>query len=194
MVAGDPAAGTTTPFFKFMNLTNPTPDSKRPPACFVTIVFPALALLLVTSCGPRASSTEISTSPAATKPATVEERVEIITKQLSRKGKLPGVLLDAQFLEEKVGDGVLGPSDFQAFYALTVPVADVLAWRAALAGSPLVNGSGGYAAPKAATPWWVSEADYRKLELFGPKSLNGRFNGWVGLGSDGRIFIYAFTM
>jgi hypothetical protein len=120
--------------------------------------------------------------------------VATITRQLSRNGKLPGILLDAQFLEEKVGNGVLGPSDFLAFYALTVPVADLPAWRAALAATPVVNGPAAHAAPKSATPWWVSTTDFEKLELFGPKSLTGRFNGWVGLAPDGHIFIYAFTM
>lgn len=177
-----------------MNPPNPSPASKRLHACFFTAIFPVVALLLVTSCGPRSSSTEQSASPAATKPVSVEERVEIITKQLSRKGKLPGVLLDAQFLEEKVGDGVLGPSDFHAFYALTVPVADLPAWRAALKGSLLDKSTSAYAAPKAATPWWVSKADYEKLDLFGPNLLTGRFNGWVGLSANGHIFIYAFTM
>jgi hypothetical protein len=126
--------------------------------------------------------------------ATDKERVAAITKQLSRNRKLPGMLLDAQFIEEKVGDGVLGPSDFFAFYALTVPTADISAWRRALAASPVDKGTEGYAAPKAAVSWWVSKEDYQKLELFGPKSLTGRSHGWVKLSSDGRIFIYAFTM
>ena len=117
-----------------------------------------------------------------------------ITKQLSKHGKLPGALLDAQFVEEKNGDGRLGPSDFFAFYALTVPAADIPAWRAALAATPVDKGTEAYAAPKAAVPWWVSKAEYQKLELFSPKSLTGRSPGWVGLAPDGRIFIYAFTM
>ena len=93
-----------------------------------------------------------------------------------------------------LGDGILGPSDFFAFYALTVPAADIPAWRAALAASPVDKGTEAYAAPKAAAPWWVSKAEYQKLELFSPKSLTGRSPGWVGLAPDGRIFIYAFTM
>ena len=117
-----------------------------------------------------------------------------ITKQLSKHGKLPGALLDAQFVEEKKGDGVLGPSDFFAFYALTVPAADIPAWRAALAASPVDIETEAYATPKVAVPWWVSKEEYQKLELFGPKSLTGRSHGWVKLAADGRIFIYAFTL
>jgi len=126
--------------------------------------------------------------------ADIKVRVATITKQLSRNGKLPGVLLDARFMEEKVGDGVLGPADFFTFWALTVPASDIPAWRAFLAASPVVNGPAAYAAPKAAAPWWVGAADFGKLELFGPKPLTGWFNGWVGLAPDGQIFIYSFTM
>ena len=180
-----------------MNPTNPNSTFTRTLARRSPILAVAESLLLFAACLPCAAQQrgiEISPSPSATQPVTAKERVATITKQLSRNGKLPGVLLDAQFVEEKIGDGVLGPSDFFAFYALTVPAADLPAWRAALAASPVVNGPAAYAAPKAAAPWWASKADFGKLELFGPKSLTGRFNGWVGLAPDGRIFIYAFTM
>lgn len=117
-----------------------------------------------------------------------------VTRQLGNGAKLPGPLLDAHVVEEQTGDGKLGPSDFTAFYALTVAPADLPAWHAALAATPVVNSSGSYAAPKKAEPWWVSEADFKELKLYGPKSLTGRFNGWVGIAPDGRIFICAFTM
>jgi hypothetical protein len=131
---------------------------------------------------------------AAQHPFTAKDRVALITKQLSRNGKLPGVLLDAQVMQEKIGDGVLGPSDFFVFYALTVPAADLAMWRAALAASPVLNGPAVYASPKAPTPWWLKPEEFGKLELFGSKPLTGRVNGWVGLAPDGRIFIYSFTM
>jgi hypothetical protein len=161
------------------------------------ILAAAVSLLLAAAslhCTAQQPAGARSPSAPAKQTSTDTERLATITKQLSRNGKLPGALLDAQFLEEKIGDGVLGPSDFFAFYALTVPAADIPAWRAALAATPVVNDPAAYAAPKAAAPWWASKADFGKLELFGPKSLTGRFNGWVGLAPDGRIFIYAFTM
>lgn len=159
---------------------------------------PAAASLFVAACLPCSAQQpagERSPSAPAKQAATEKvQRVATITKQLSKHGKLPGALLDAQFVEDKVGDGAIGPSDFFAFYALTVPVADIPAWRAALTTSPVDKGTQAYATPKAAAPWWVTKADYQKLELFGPKSLTGRSHGWVGIAADGRIFIYAFTM
>jgi len=179
-----------------MNPTNPNSTSTRTHAHRAPILAAAASLLLAAClpCAAQQPESERSPSAPAKQAATDKERVAAITKQLRRNGKLPGVLLDAQFVEEKVGDGVLGPSEFFAFYALTVPASDLPAWRAALAASPVVNNTPAYAAPKAAAPWWASKADFGKLELFGPKSLTGRFNGWVGLAPDGRIFIYAFTM
>jgi hypothetical protein len=153
------------------------------------------ATLVFSACKPGGSTESDRTAETAQSDAAqIKARAETIAKQLSRNGKLPSLLLDARFVEEKAGDGVLGPADFFAFYALSVSVADIPLWRAALADSPVVNGPAAYAAPKADAPWWPSRDDFSKLELFGPKSLTGRFNGWVGLAPDGRIFIYAFTM
>jgi hypothetical protein len=144
--------------------------------------------------GSRGVSNVSSSSVAPSTETDIKVRVANITKQLSRSGNLPGALLDAHFLEEKIGDGVLGPSDFFAFYALKIPVADIPAWQAALATSPVVNNSGTFASPKSPVPWWISEEEFFKLELFGPKPLTGRYNGWLGISPDGRIFIYSFTM
>lgn len=180
-----------------MNATNPNPINKRPLARRAPILAAAASLLIFTSCRPNAaqpSAGDRSPSAPASQAAADNGRVAKITKQLSRNGKLPGVLLDAQFLEEKVGDDVLGPADFSAFYALTVPVADLPAWRAALAASPVLNGPAKYAAPKVLTTWWLKSEEFGKLELFGAKPLTGLVNGWVGLAPDGRVFIYAFKM
>ena len=123
----------------------------------------------------------------------------MISKLLSKTAPLPGSLLDAHFVEEQTGDGRLGPSDFKAFYALTVAPADLPAWRAALSESKTWNRFANdedirRAAPKKAQPWWVSGADLGALEFYSPQSLTGRFNGWVGIAPDGRIFVYSFTM
>jgi len=152
-----------------------------------------LILCAMTACSkkPAESSREID--------GTTVERVAAISKLLSKKVPLPSSLLDAHFVEEQIGDGRLGPSDFKAFCALTVSAADLPAWKAALSksttwGLSSSDGAIKRAAPKNAQPWWVSEGDLDALEFYSPHSLTGRANGWIGIAPDGRIFVYTFTM
>lgn len=152
----------------------------------------SLAVILISglaACGPRRPAESVHTMDG-----TQAERVAAVSRLLARHTALPSLILDAHLLEEQTGDGRLGPSDFAAFYALNVAPGDVAAWRAVLpaaeAGAPQIQ----YAAPKQARPWWVSPQDFTRLEFYGPKSLTGRVNGWVGIAPDGRIFIYAFTL
>jgi len=130
---------------------------------------------------------------------TQAERVAAVSKLLSKTALLPSSLLDAHFVEEQTGDGILGPSDFNAFCALTVAPADLPAWRVALSKVQTWNHFSNdeeikRAAPKKAQPWWVKGADLSALEFYSPYSLSGRPNGWVGIAPDGRIFVYSFTM
>ncbi len=127
------------------------------------------------------------------------DRVAAISKLLSKTAPLPAPILDGHFVEEKTGDGMLGPADFKAFYALTVAPADLPAWKAALSKSKPANTFSNddeikRAAPKKAQAWWVNAADLGKLEFFSPHSITGNANGWAGIDPDGRIFVYVFTM
>jgi hypothetical protein len=118
---------------------------------------------------------------------------------LTKHTPLPSPLLDAHFVEEQIGDGILGPSDFKSFYALTVAAADLPVWKTELAKVKVWNRISNddeikRAAPTKAQPWWVNPADVGKLEFYSPHSLTEEPNGWVGIAPDGRIFIYVFTM
>ena len=143
----------------------------------------------VTACGPRQpaeSSREIIGTQA--------ERVAAVSKLITRHSPLPSPLLDAHFVEQQTGDGRLGPSDFAAFYAITVAPADLAAWRAALAALEAQNSPPEYVAPKQPLPWWLTHDDFLRLMFYSPKSLTGRINGWIGIAPDGKIFVYSFTM
>jgi hypothetical protein len=150
-----------------------------------------LALLLLCSmaaCSPKRpaeASHEISGTQA--------ERVAAVSPLLGKRAPLPSPVLDAHFVEEQTGDGQLGPSDFAAFYALTVAPADLAAWRSALPTIEPQNTPPKYVAPKQPRPWWLAHDDFLSLTFYSPKSLTGRSNGWVGIAPDGRIFVYAFT-
>ena len=148
-----------------------------------------LLLCLMAACSPKRhadSSHEIAGTRA--------ERIAAVSQLVSKLAPLPSPLLDAHFVEQQMGDGQLGPSDFAAFYALAVAPADLAAWRSALPPIQAPNTPPKYAAPKQPLAWWLSHDDFLRLKFYSPKSLTGRSNGWVGIAPDGRIFVYAFTM
>ena len=152
----------------------------------------SLAFLLLCSmaaCSPKRparSSHEISGTQA--------ERVAAVSPLISKHTPLPSPILDAYFVEQQTGDGYLGPSDFAAFYALTVAPADLAAWRSALPTIEPQNTLPEYVAPEQPCPWWLTQGDFLGLAFYSPKSLTGRSNGWAGIAPDGRIFVYAVTM
>lgn len=154
--------------------------------------FVTLALLLLcsltacTSKRPMESSLEIT--------GTQTERIAAVSQVIGTRGSLPSPLLDAHFVEERTGDGQLGPSDFTAFYALTVAPTDLAAWRSALPTIQPQNTPPKYAIPKQPVKWWLTHDEFLRLTFYSPKSLTGRSNGWVGIAPNGRIFVYAFTM
>lgn len=137
--------------------------------------------------------TKSSGSDIKDKTEELKKRVKEIAKRLN-DGNLPGILLDANFVEEKVGDGVLGPPDHYRFYALSVPVAAIPAWRAALKNSRVAPGAGDYAAPKKAVSWWLKKEEFEKAERLGPAPLTGRDLGWVVILPNGRIYIYSMII
>jgi hypothetical protein len=158
----------------------------------VRLVSAPLAAFLfcsVVACSPKRpaeSSREIGGTQA--------ERIAAVSNLISKLAPLPSPLLDAHFVEQQTGDGRLGPSDFAAFYALTVAPADLAVWRSALPTIEGQNTPPKYVSPKLQTSWWLTNDDFLRLTFYSPKSLTGRSDGWVGIAPDGKIFVYAFTM
>lgn len=151
-----------------------------------------LVLLLLCSMAACTSKRPAESSYEIT--GTRTERIAAVSQLISKLSPLPSPLLDAHFVDQQTGDGQLGPSDFAAFYALTVAPADLAAWRSALPTIEPLNTPPTYPTPKQPFPWWLTHGDFLGLTFYSPKSLTGRSNGWVGIAPDGRIFVYAFTM
>jgi hypothetical protein len=119
------------------------------------------------------------------------QRVEIISSMLERLHPLPTALIDAHFVEEKRGDGMLGPSDYRTFARLIVPPEQIAEWQAILV--PL-NGQPAYAAPAQPTDWWVDKAGLPALTFYEPAPLTGRSNGWIAIDNqNGIIYLYSYT-
>jgi hypothetical protein len=130
-------------------------------------------------------------SKSSSYPADKTERIRIIKRIISEP--VPGEILDAEYLSIQIGDGCLGPSDFQLFLRLSVPPAETEQWLKGL-GQPF-NHSDNYAEPTPSQSWWLSKSQYEKSKLYETRSLFGRHNGWLCIDKDkGFIYVYTFTM
>lgn len=120
------------------------------------------------------------------------KRVTTIKAMLTEIHAPPTPILDAQFVEEQIGDGELGPSDYRTYTRVDVAPGDIAAWQAIL--TPL-DAAPSYAAPPQAYTWWVQDDAFVNLQFYAPDTLTNRTNGWVAIDAQkGTIYIYSFTM
>lgn len=141
------------------------------------------------------------TSPTAKTPAksssyeasgSTNERIVSVTQLLFKDRSLASPILDAQFVEEKRGDGQFGPSDYQRFFMLQVAPQNLSKWTTNL--EPL-HEQIGYVSPTSTHIWWVEDAAFNKLEFFKPDTWVGSTNGWIGVARQtGHIYLFTFTM
>jgi hypothetical protein len=120
------------------------------------------------------------------------QRVAGVSRLIAKQKTPPTAILDAHFIEEQIGDGNLGPSDFQAFYVLKVAPQSIAKWTNLL--TPLTE-KADYAAPKQPRDWWIDRANFNKLKFYKTDTLTMRIHGWIGvLPQTGHIYISTFTM
>src|SRR5688572_24882572 len=128
-----------------------------------------IVCLLLVSCTPTRPA-EISYFEVVGNQA---RRVEVVTAMLAKLHALPTPIVDAQFVEEKIGDDELGPADYRAFTLLEIAPENVAAWQDILI--PLET-TPGHAAPSQPTSWWVDEDAFASLQFYTPDTLTGRTN------------------
>jgi hypothetical protein len=120
------------------------------------------------------------------------ERVAGVLAIITKHKAPPTALLDAHFLEEQTGDGVLGPSDFRGFYLLKVAPQDISRWMQIF--QPL-GVKAEYNAPVEPRDWWVTHDTFSSLQFYQPDILTGEVHGWIGVSPQtGSIYIFTFTM
>jgi hypothetical protein len=120
------------------------------------------------------------------------QRVSDVSAIIAKHKAPPTAILDAHFVEEQIGDGVLGPSDFRTFYFIKVAPQDVSQWTQILA--PL-GATAEYDAPAQPRDWWIARDSFASLQFYKPSTLTGRSLGWIGVSQQaGRIYIFTFTM
>lgn len=127
-----------------------------------------------------------------TVPGGPPERIAAVQRIIQQSGPLPGMIREAEIVEQQCGDGRLGPSDFTTFIRIKVDAADISKWKVPLQPA---REKKDFVTPREPVRWWVSEEEFHKLELYEPKALFGRTNGWVGFSSDQKtIYVMIYTM
>jgi hypothetical protein len=154
---------------------------------FLLIAIMILFANVTVACGAK-QAPDITYYEATGNPA---KRIANITAMLTKFHTPPTALLDAQFVEEKIGDGDKGPADFHTFFMVQVAPENIKAWQTIL--TPL-DTTPDYAAPTQMHEWWVTKDDFATLQFYAPDTLAGRSNGWVAINPQGgKIFIYTYT-
>lgn len=121
----------------------------------------------------------------------ITQRVAKISALIKKHKALPTTILDAYFVEEKIGGGILGPSDFRTFYVIEVAPQDLAQWTKNFIP---VSIDPQYVAPAEHCDWWISSQNFSSLKFYQPDSLIGNSDGWMGVSSQkNRIYIFTFT-
>ena len=150
-----------------------------------------LGLLFIAGCNNTDLAKPAAKNSVYEVSGTVAERIATVTHLVFKDKKLPSLLLDAHFLEEQIGDGVLGPSDYRSFSCLKVAVQDLAQWLQLL--TPL-NEKVPYITPNKSYAWWINQRDFAGLQFFEPNGLIGYAQGWIGIDQKtGSIYIFTFT-
>jgi hypothetical protein len=147
-----------------------------------------VCLFTITAC----SMSSVPKSSVHETTGSITERVAGVSTIITKNKVPPTIILDAHFVEEQTGDGVLGSSDFRAFYFIEVAPQDVSQWTQIL--TPL-GAAADYDAPAQPRDWWISRDTFASLQFYKPDILTGRVQGWIGVSPQtGRIYIFTFTM
>jgi len=123
-----------------------------------------------------------------------EERIEALNKILLRENEsLPSPLRNAYLLEVKIGDGRMGPSDYQTYCSFEVAPSEIERWIEDL-GAPIEKPLP-FEMPELDRFWWPDRETLKQLAFHPGKSLSGRVNSWAAIDPKaGRIHVYSFTL
>ena len=122
----------------------------------------------------------------------IKERVEVMEKIIEPLAKLPLEILDAHYIESKIGDGRLGPSDFFFYASIKVSKVDAKKWSKNL--KKPYNGVTQFSSPEIPKEWWLTKEKFMKLRLYETKTYFGRYSGWMAIDdANGMIYVHTFT-
>jgi hypothetical protein len=125
---------------------------------------------------------------------TTSERIAQVRRMLDVPPALAATILDANSIEERLGVGTLGPSDFAGFQRLRVSPGSLPQWRATLTPIPARPEPAVFNGPSTPVSWWVSRSVFPALQFFSAEQLTGRMNSWLGVhDASATIYIHYVT-
>ena len=165
--------------------------------CTQTLVRYAMTLSLIAlaSCNgassPKPAASRLAANQIYEAMGNTQQRIKAISALMAKHRSLPTAIADAHFLEERIGDGELGPSDYRDFYVVDVATQDIEQWSQVL--TPLQEVPE-YVEPPQPRNWWIARDAFTSLQFYEPAPLTGRSTGWIAISRQtGKIYIFTFT-
>ena len=156
----------------------------------IGVLLPILSLNLL-SCNAIEPATPSFYEIVGTQPERSLAMTEMMKTMLANHQQPLSPIIDAYYIEEKLGDDRMGPADYRSFYRIEVSPSEVGRWQELV---PPLDAVPHYQAPAHASEWWISEEAFAALEFYKADQFTGRSNSWMGISpKEGSIFIYSFT-
>lgn len=166
-------------------------DSKlldRSACCFSLVVLTVLFGMM--GCQPTSHRSRKPKKTVSEVTGSTQERVAAVSRIIrSKTGELTGIA-DARLIEIRIGDGQLGPSDFQSYVWIKLSPDDCKTWTDSLKSPP--DATPRYSAPPTNADWWLTSEAFVELKKYDSWSTFGR-QGWIVVDEDGNVFAMTFT-
>ena len=122
----------------------------------------------------------------------LEERISTMKKIIGPISSVPSKILDAHYIETKIGDGRIGPSDYYFYASIKVSKGEVKKWSQNL--KEPYNGVTQFSSPEISKNWWLTKKKFTNLKLYETKTYFGRYNGWLAVDDENdEIFVHTYT-
>ena len=122
----------------------------------------------------------------------LEERISTMNKIIEPISSVPSKIMDAHYIETKIGNGRIGPSDYYFYASIKVSRGEVKKWYQNL--KEPYNGVTQFSSPEISKNWWLTKKKFTNLKLYETKTYFGRYNGWIAVDDENdQIFVHTYT-
>ena len=122
----------------------------------------------------------------------LEERISTMKKIIEPISSVPSKIMDAHYIETKIGNGRIGPSDYYFYASIKVSRGEVKKWYQNL--KEPYNGVTQFSSPEISKNWWLTKKKFTNLKLYETKTYFGRYNGWLAVDDENdEIFVHTYT-